>query len=32
MARAVLAGQSRREMARMLDVGARCMIKLIERV
>jgi hypothetical protein len=32
MARAVLAGQSRREMARMFDVGARCMIKLIQRV
>ncbi|MGH9677086.1 MAG: IS630 family transposase, partial [Candidatus Acidiferrum sp.] len=30
--RAVLSGQSRREAARLLDVGASCMIKLMRRV
>ena len=32
MVRAVLAGQSRREVARMFDVSASCMIKLMQRV
>ena len=32
MVRAVLAGQSRREVARMFDVSASCVIKLMQRV
>src|ERR1700730_15864958 len=32
MVRAVLAGQSRREVKRMFDVSASCMIKLMQRV
>jgi transposase len=32
MVRAVLAGQSRREVARMFDVSASCMITLMQRV
>jgi len=32
MVRAALAGQSRREVARMFDVGASCMIKPMQRV
>src|SRR3984893_17869172 len=32
MVRAVLAGQSRREVARMFDVSVSCMIKLMQRV
>src|ERR1700731_166610 len=32
MVRAVLAGQSRREVARIFDVSASCMIKLMQRV
>ena len=32
MVQGVLAGQSRREVARMFDVSASCMIKLMQRV
>ncbi len=32
MARAVLAGQSRHEVARMFDVSASCVIKLMQRI